>query len=175
MASTTLPYGLRDVKVAPIVNGVVGTLVDLPNARTLSFEEAEDYEELRGDDRVVATRGKGASVNWDLEGGGISLPAYVVMNGGTLVTTGVAPATKDTYSKKSTDSRPEFLARGQALSESGGDFHTSLFRCKASGGLSGEMADGAFWLTSASGVALGRAADDVIYEFTSNATVTAIA
>ncbi|MFT8046885.1 hypothetical protein ACMYMB_23080, partial [Salmonella enterica subsp. enterica serovar Enteritidis] len=57
---TSLPYGLRDVKLTPLVNGVPGTPVDLPNARTLSFSESEDSEELRGDDKIVATRGKGA-------------------------------------------------------------------------------------------------------------------
>ena len=55
---TSLPYGLRDIKVTPIsAAGVIGTMVDLPNARTLSFEENEDFVQLRGDDKVVAERG----------------------------------------------------------------------------------------------------------------------
>ena len=104
---TALPYGLRDVKVTPISSaGVLGTPVDLPNSRTFSFEEAEDFEELRGGDKVVATRGGGASVSWELEAGGISLEAYVVINGGTLVSSGTAPNQKKTYSKKSTDAKP---------------------------------------------------------------------
>ncbi len=176
----SLPYGLRDVKIAPLSSaGVPGTRVDLPNSRTFSFEEAEDFEELRGDDKVVATRGKGPSVDWELEAGGISLQAYVVMNGGVLVVSGVAPNITTKYTKKVTDQRPEFFVEGQALSENGGDFHAVLYRCKASEGLSGELSDGEFFLTSASGVALASKQSttaDVLYDFVQNeGTAVAIA
>ena len=53
---TTLPYGLRDVKLVayPDLAAVAfgNTLVDLPNAQTFQFNEAEDYDDLRGDDMV---------------------------------------------------------------------------------------------------------------------------
>lgn len=169
-----LPFGLRDVKLTPIVDGVLGTAVDLPNSRTFSFEEAEDFEELRGDDKVRATRGKGPSVSWELEAGGISLEALVVIGGGTVVVTGTGATEVKTYSKKVTDSRPEFQVEGQALSESGGDFHALLYRCKVNGNISGELGDGAFWLTGASGIAMGDASDN-LYDLIHNATVTAIA
>lgn len=171
---TALPFGLRDVKLTPITGGsTLGTPVDLPNSRTFSFEESEDFEELRGDDKVVATRGTGPSVSWELESGGISLEALVIMNGGTVTVTGVEGAEVKTYLKKVTDARPEFKVEGQALSESGGDFHVVLPRCKANSSISGELSDGSFWLTSASGVAMALA-DDTLYEFTHNATATAI-
>lgn len=174
----SLPYGLRDVKLYTLTSaGVKGTAVDLPNARTLSFEEAEDFEELRGDDKVVATRGKGPSISWDLEAGGISLEALVVINGGSLVVSGVTPNVTKTYTKKVTDQRPEFAAEGQAMSESGGDFHTVLYRLKATGGVQGEHADGAFFLTQCSGDGLpSKAAGtlDALYDFVQNETAAAI-
>ena len=86
--------------------------------------------------------------------------------------TGTAPATVKTYSKKATDKRPEFKVEGQALSESGGDFHVIIYRCKATDSLSGELSDGSFLLTSASGSALpSRAAakTGTLYEFVENA------
>jgi hypothetical protein len=173
---TSLPYGLRDVKVTPISQaGVLGTPVDLPNARTFSFEENEDFEELRGDDKVVATRGQGASVGWELESGGISLEAYAVINGGTVVSSGVAPNQTKVYTKLSSDSKPRFATEGQAISESGGDFHVRLPNCKATEGVEGELSDGAFWLTGASGTAIADPTDDVVYEFTQNETAAAIA
>lgn len=173
---TSLPYGLRDVKITPYTGGTAGTAIDLPNARTFSFEESEEFTELRGDDKVVASRGQGATVGWELESGGISLEAYAAMNGGTVVVSGVTPAEVKTYSKRSTDAKPRFGIEGQALSESGGDFHAVLTNCKASDGVEGELSDGEFWLTSASGSALGDAAnDDIIYEFIENETATAIA
>lgn len=175
---TALPYGLRDIKIATLNGAVRGPLVDLPNARTLSFSESEEFEELRGDDKVVTSRGSGAAVTWDMESGGIALEAYVILNGGSLVESGVAPTSTKTYSKKSTDSRPYFFAEGQAISDSGGDFHARLFRCKSTEGVEGELSDGSFWLTSASGIALGSleaGSEDVIYEFVQNEVATAIA
>lgn len=178
---TALPYGLRDTKVTPYTTAAADTLdttaVDAPNARTMSFSEAEDFEELRGDDKVIALRGKGASVEWEMEHGGISLPAYKSMAGGTITTTGVTPNTVTTFTKKVTDARPYFKAEGQAINDNGGDFHTVLYRCRASDSLEGELGDGAFWLTSASGQALPSliaGSEDVLYDFIINETATAI-
>lgn len=172
---TALPYGLRDVKVAPIdpADGTVGTMVDLPNSQTLSFTENEDFQELRGDDKVVAKRGNGPTVDWELDNGGISLEAYVIMNGGTLEVSGVTPSTIKKYSKKGTDSKPDFWAEGQAMSESGGDFHMVLYRCKADGGMEGELTDGEFWVTQASGTGFANLTDD-LYDMVENETVAAI-
>lgn len=177
-----LPYGLRDTKVTPYTTAALTTLAasstDAPNARTLSFSEAEDFEELRGDDKVVALRGKGPSVEWEMENGGISLTAYKAMAGGTITTTGTTPNQKTVFTKKVTDQRPYFKAEGQAISDNGGDFHTVLYRCRASDSLEGELGDGAFWLTSASGQCLPSlitGQEDVLYDFVINETVTPIA
>lgn len=171
-----LPFGLRDVKVRPFTTGeTTGASVDLPNSRTFSFSEAEDFEELRGDDGVVAVRGLGASVDWELEGGGISFEAVKVMFGGNIIETGSTPNQIKTYRKADTDTRPYFQVEGQALSDSGGDYHVLLYRCRATGELSGELADGSFWLTGASGRAIARSSDRRIYDLVQNETTTAIA
>lgn len=175
-----LPFGMRDTKVTPYTTDAataLGTGSDSPNSRTLSFSESEDYEELRGDDKVIAIRGKGASVDWEMEAGGISIPAYKAMNGGGTVTTGVTPNQVTTYTKKVTDTRPYFRGEGQSISDSGGDFHVVLFKARASGSLEGELSDGAFWLTKASGAALPATiagSVDNLYQFVLNETVTAI-
>ena len=177
---TALPFGIRDTKVTNYTTSALttlGTSQDAPQARSLSFSEAEDYEELRGDDKVIAIHGLGATVDWEMENGGISIPAVVKMNGGASVTSGVTPNQITTYTKKVTDERPYFKAEGQSVSDSGGDFHAVLYRCRASDSFEGELADGSFWLTSASGKALpalltGKV--DVLYEFVLNETLTAI-
>lgn len=175
----SLPYGLRDIKVATLTSaGVKGASVDLPVARTLSFEEAEEFQTLRGDDKVRATRGSGPSVEWDLEAGGICLEALVVINGGTLTITGTGATVVRKYQKKATDARPEFYTEGQALSEAGGDVHAVLYRCKSTGGVSGEFADGAFYVQAASGEAypsLATGSLDALYDIVENTTTTAIA
>jgi hypothetical protein len=176
-----LPYGLRDVKVTPYTDAsatTLGTGVDLPNARTFSFSEAEEFSELRGDDKLVSTRGRGSSVEWDLEAGGLSLEALKVMTGGTITTSGTTPSQVKTFSKKTTDTRPYFRVEGQIISDSGGDIHCVLPRCRVTGNIEGEFADGEFFLTSGSGVALGSNAvgkEDVLYEFVQNETTATIA
>lgn len=172
--SEALPYGLRDVKLRPLINGVAGAAVDLPNSQVFSFEEAEEFDELRGDDKVRARRGKGPTVSWNLEAGGISLEAYAVLAGGTVVSTGVTPSQKKQFTKKDTDNRPEFFVEGMSISESGGDFHGVLYRCKAEGKISGEMSDGTFWVTKCEGSALGRVSDGTIYDLIQNETGVAI-
>lgn len=177
---TALPYGLRDTAVTPYTDASCTTLatgMDYPTARTLSFSEAEDYEELRGDDKLVALRGKGPGVDWSMEHGGISLPVYKAMAGGTLTTTGITPATVTKYRKKVTDQRPYFKAEGQSINDNGGDFHAVLYRCRASDNLEGEMADGAFWLTAAGGKTLPSLITgdtDVLYDFIINESEVAI-
>lgn len=172
LATIPLPFGLRDVKIRPLTGDTPGTSVDLPNSRTFSFTEAEDFEELRGDDGLVAVRGLGPAVDWELEGGGVSFEAVKAMYGGTITESGVTPTLKKVYNKKGTDSRPYFQVEGQAISDSGGDFHVVLYKCRATGELSGEMADGSFWLTGASGRALPNGAGN-LYDFVQNETAAA--
>ena len=174
LTETPLPYGLRDVKLTPNTNGTLGTAVDLPNAQTLSFEETEDFETLRGDDRDVATRGKGPAVNWSLESGGVSLEALAALTGGTVASTGTTPAQVKTFTKKSTDARPTFQVEGQSMSESGGDFHAVLPRCKVTGSITGDMADGAFWISKADGTAIGNYSTDDLFKFVQNETAVDI-
>ncbi len=183
MALTTvpLPFGLRDVKLTPYTTDAattLGTSVDLPNSRTFSFAETEEFEELRGDDKVVATHGSGPSVEWELEGGGVSFEAVKVMYGGTVSETGVTPNQIKKYVKLVTDSRPYFKVEGQSISDSGGDFHIVLYKCKATDNLTGELGDGQFFLTGASGVAMASTLTshvDKVWEFVQNETVTPIA
>jgi hypothetical protein len=180
MLGNALPYGLRDVKLTPLgADGKTpGTSVDLPLARTFSFSDTEDFEELAGDDQKAATHGAGPVVEWALEGGGISLEAYAVMAGGIVTTSGVTPNQVKTYKKSVNDQRPQFKAEGQAISDSGGDLHGIVYRCKADGAIEGSMENGAFWLTGASGKGYGSleaGSLDDLYDFVQNEVVTPIA
>lgn len=177
---TALPYGIRDIKVTPYVDAigtVLGTTsVDLPYSQTLNFSEAEDFEELRGDDKLVTTHGKGAQVSLSLESGGLPLKAWKVFSGGTLVEEGVAPNRKVRLRKRGTDVRPYWKCEGQAISDSGGDVHVTIYRCRLNGDLQGNFADGQFLTSSASGVGLPLLDDtnDLLYEFVQNEQRSAI-
>lgn len=179
IATKALPFGLRDVKLTPLGAGgdTPGTSVDLPASRTLSFSESEEFEELKGDDTTVASHGGGVTVEWSLESGGISLEAYAVMAGGSIVSSGTTPNVKKTYTKLETDARPYFKIEGQSINDNGGDFHCVIYRAKADGSLEGEMANGSFWLTSASGKGYGSlesGKEGRSYDFIHNETTTAI-
>lgn len=180
MITTALPYGLRDVKITPFTTAAsttIGTPIDLPNGQTFSFSESEDFEELRGDDGLVAVRGKGPAIEWDLESGGISLAAYAAIAGGTVTETGVSPNAVRRYRKLKDDVRPYFRAQGQSISDSGGDFHTIVYRARATGDLSTEQKDGAFMVPSVSGTglpSLETASLGALYDFLQNETATPI-
>jgi hypothetical protein len=168
---TTTPFGMRDIKLTPLIGStdLLGIAVDLPISRTLTFAETEDFEDLRGDDGLAATHGNGPAVDWSMEAGGVSLESVRVMYGGTLTETGVTPNIKRTLNKKGRDQRGYFRIEGQAMSDSGGDFHLVIYKAKATGELSGEMSEGSWWLTGASGRGLPDANDD-LWDFVENET-----
>lgn len=178
--STALPYGLRDVKLTPYVDAlgtVLGTTsVDLPYSQTFSFSEAEEFSELRGDDKLITTHGRGSQVAWSLASGGISLPAWKTMSGGTLAEEGVAPNRSIRLRKRSSDVRPWFRVDGQAISDSGGDLRAVVYRCRVTGDLNGEFGDGEFFVTNASGDGLPLLDDsnDLLYDFIQNEQKTTI-
>lgn len=175
-----LPYGLRDVKITPYTDAsatVLGSPVDLPYGRTLSFAAVEEFQDLRGDDKLIATHGSGEQVEWELESGGVSFEAVAAMYGGTVGTTGVTPNQIKTLEKSVTQQRPYFKIEGQVISDSGGDMHCVIYKAKATGNLEGEFTDGEFFLTSASGLGLPSTvvADlDKVWKFVQNETATAI-
>lgn len=180
-APTALPYGVRDLKITPYADAA-GTelsdeVIDLPNMQTLTFNETEEFQELRGDDRVVAIRGSGAVVEWELEAGGYKIRVWEVMTGGTVTQTGIAPNRSWRLDKRSSDARGYFKIEGQIMSDSGGDVHVIIYRCRCNDSIEGEFADGEFFITNASGQGLPLLDDvnDLLYTIVINETAQAIA
>lgn len=179
-APVALPYGMRDLKMTPYTNAggsILGTeVVDLPNMQTFSFSEEEEFQELRGDDRVVAIRGSGATVSWELEAGGYSMRIWEIMTGGVVTQSGIAPNRSWRLDKRSSDARGYFKIEGQIISDSGGDVHAIVYRCRCNESIDGEFADGEFFITSASGQGLPLLDDvnDLLYTIVINETATAI-
>jgi hypothetical protein len=184
----SLPYGLRDVKLIkyPTLAATTfgSTLVDLPVARTFSFNDTEDYEELRGDDTLVTSHGQGATVEWELESGGISFEAYSILAGGVVTESGISPNQVKRFRKKTTDQRPFFIAIGMAISDSGGDFQSIVWRCRATDDIEGELSDGEFFIPSVSGTGFGCLVSgtvagaeilDSVYDFVQRETIGTIA
>jgi IPT/TIG domain len=184
----SIPYGLRDVKLIKYptlaANTFGSTLVDLPVARTFSFTDTEDFEELRGDDTLITSHGQGAQVEWELESGGISFEAYAILAGGTITESGISPNQVKRFRKKTTDQRPFFIVVGLAISDSGGDFQAVVWRCRSTDDIEGELSDGEFLIPGASGTGFGCLVSgnvggtevlDSAYDFIQRETIGAIA
>lgn len=175
----SLPFGLRDVKLFPVDSAtgarVVASGVDLPSSRIFSFKEVAESEQLDGDDQIQAMHEYNTVVEWELEAGGISLEAYAMVAGGSVATSGLDPDEVKTYTKLKSDSRPYFEVEGQAISDSGGDLHMVVYRCKADGDIEGGFQNGTFMLTKASGKGYGLPGEDgKLYDLVQNQAVTSI-
>lgn len=181
MLTEAYPFGLRDVKITPFTNEnteAAGALIDLPAARTMTFTDAESFTQLRGDDGVVRTRGSGPTGAWELEGGGYKPEVIKTIFGHTLTETGTTPSQIKKLRRHKDDVRPYFKAEGQAMSDSGGDVHVVLFRCRATSDFEGSFKDGEWFITGASGemfpsLAVGTLG--ALYDIIQNETATAIA
>lgn len=164
-----LPYGVRDIKLTQYTDAVGTTLnttsVDLPYIQTLNFTEAEEFQELRGDDKLITTRGRGSQVNWSLESGGLPVYAWAVLSGGSVVETGLTPNRITELKKKATSSRPFFRIDGKVISDSGGDVLVRIYRCRATGDIQADFKNGEFQVSQVSGVGLPLLDDtnDLIY------------
>lgn len=143
-------YGLREITV----KAGAGTPVKLPAAQTLSFNETLITGELRGNDVVVSQVSFTDKIEWEMESGGLSLEALAVMTGRTIALTGTGAAEVNTMTLRGGESYPWFEMRGRALTDSGGDVHVVLYKCRLTEGIKGEFADGEFFVQSCSGVAI---------------------
>lgn len=181
--SDGLPYGVRDVKVTQYLDALGMVLgpasVELPYIQTLNFTEAEEFSELRGDDKLITTRGRGSMVNWDLESGGLPIAAWAVFTGGSVIERGLTPDREIELQKKATQARPWFRIDGKIISDSGGDVLVRIYRCRANGDIAANFTDGEFQTSNVTGVGYPLLDDtnDLLYsifrrESTSSLTLT---
>lgn len=160
------PFGLADIKLVPIGGG---TAVDLPSAQRLSFTERTVNGELRGDDSLVAVVAVSDAVEFELEAGGISLEAYALMTGRTVATSGTTPNQTKTLTGEGGQHYPYFRVYGKSIGDaSTDDVHVLLHKCKLTE-LSGEFADGEFFVTSCQGIAVDDGSNG-IFDIVANET-----
>ncbi len=116
----------------------------MPIARKFAFAETVESKGLDGDDKAsVAEEETGARVEGSLESGGLDLMTFSIITGGQLIESGIEPNVKRTVKKRGSDRRGYFRVEGQSLSGSS-DSITRVFRCKANGKISADMAYGEF-------------------------------
>ena len=175
-----LPYGLRQLALTPYLDAqgtcLANTSYPLPVAMTLGFSESEQYDELRGDDILVAVHGRGPQVDWSLEAGGMNMTCWSLLSGGQVIEEGVAPTRITRMIKSADDLRPYVRIDGRAISDSGGNLKTRIYRAKANGRLQADLRNGAFQTSRIDGVGLPMVGDGGrwLYEFIHEETDSAI-
>ena len=175
-----LPYGVRQIMLTPYLD-VQGTVLanesyPLPVAMTLGFSETEQFDELRGDDKLVAVHGRGPQVDWSLEAGGINMMAWSIITGGSVVESGTAPTRQVALQKSWDDVRPYFRIDGRMVSDSGGNIVARIYRAKANGRIRADHKNGAFQTSQIDGIGLPLINDDAswLYEIIQNETDSAL-
>jgi len=175
-----LPYGLRQLALTPYLDAqgtcLANTSYPLPVAMTLGFSESEQYDELRGDDILVAVHGRGPQVDWSLEAGGMNMTCWSLLSGGQVIEEGVTPTRVTRMIKSADDLRPYVRIDGRAISDSGGNLKTRIYRAKANGRLQADLRNGAFQTSRIDGVGLPMVGDGGrwLYEFIHEETDSAI-
>jgi hypothetical protein len=174
------PYGLRQLMLTPYTDAqgtiLATTSYPLPVAMTMGFSETEQYDELRGDDVLVAVHGRGPQVDWSLEAGGLPIKAWSIISGGMVIESGVTPNRQVRLRKSGDDQRPYFRVDGRSVSDSGGSVVGRIYRCKANGRIQGDRRGGSFMTSSIDGVGLPLVGDAGrwLYEWIQNETDSAL-
>jgi len=163
------PFGLNDVKLTDIAGAVQ---VDLPSARVLKFSERMKSGELTGDDMLAAVASFAEAVEWELEGGGISLEAYALITGRTASSSGSTPNRTLTLHGHGAECFPYFKIYGKSLSECTGDIHAKIFKAKVTK-LEGSLQEGEFFVTSCSGIAIDDGTNGM-FQFVQNETAAVL-
>jgi hypothetical protein len=170
LVGTIRAFGLRDIKLTPISG--VGQ-VDLPHAMTLTVKERVISGEMHGDDAVQAIVAFSDAVEWELEAGGISLEAYVLMTGRSVALTGTGSSEVNTVSVNAGDVYPYFKIYGQSMGDGTDDIHVKLNKAKLTAAIEGQFKDGEFYVTKCSGVAIDPGATPTM-EIVQNETATTL-
>lgn len=171
-----LPFGCRDCKVTPWTAGALGTSVDVPRIRTVEMNVTRDSTDLEGDDVKIATHTFGRGLSGSIEAGGVNFACRVVLEGGTITTTGTTPNRITTYKVLGDQAEGYFKIEAQMYGDDGGDTHFIAWKAKATNGPNFTANQGEFALTNCD---LEAIYDDSVtpsrlYHIVQNETITAV-
>lgn len=143
-------FGLRQIRLydADGLNGI-----DLPIAMTIRLTERIQSEEFFADGALVGAITFPVGLNWELEAGGISLPALARLTGRTLDTFGTTPNQIEGIVSDAGTAHPYFMIYGRSVGDDNTQIHVQIYKCKLTA-LSGEFRQTQFYTTKCSGVAV---------------------
>ncbi|MDQ7790139.1 MAG: hypothetical protein RDU41_08815 [Clostridia bacterium] len=178
LAKETLVLGVDDAKIAELTVDTsatltYGSLVDVPGIQEINVSPNFIEKELKGDEATLDHYVKLDNIDWSFQNAKISLDALAILEGGTVVASGVTPAQKQTYTLLSTDKPKYFKLEGKSNYTDVGDAHIILYKCKANKvdvGFKGED----YAIVSASGKAIGTVKDKKVKDIVLNETAADI-
>lgn len=175
---------LSDVAISKLLTDATasptyGTKVDLAGAVKLQISPKAETKKLHGDSILLDVYQRTTEVEVSAEFALLSLDALAIIQGGTVVTAGVTPNQKVTYSLKGTDnSPPYFKLEGQwtYAGEGLGDAHVVLYKVKATDlpDLEINDANGNFGTVKMKGIALPCTSNSTWFDIVLNETVSEI-
>lgn len=144
-----MPFGMNK-----IVLRSGSTYVELPAALKLTFKEKVVTGRGRGGDRLRALATAPDGVEWEMEALGISLEAYALMTGLTVVESGSSPNHTAELSSSDTNRYPYFDIYGKALGVGADDVHYYIMNAKLTDGMDAPLQDAEFTNSTFKGEAL---------------------
>lgn len=148
-------YGCRDIKITSLDGA---TQVDLPASQEITWEEDIVEDSLDGDDVTVAQTAFIKAIDFSLSAGGISLEAYALLTGETVVTAGLTPNRTQTLERHGGKSFPYVKVYGRAIGSSNDGMHLIFPKAKMNS-LSGGFSNQSYLVTSGDGKAVADASN----------------
>lgn len=161
-------YGLNQIRIVP----GSGSAIDLDAAQELEYEEDTENAELKGNDKIVASRTFMKAIKWKMKGGGLSLEAYAALTGRTATVTGTGATEKVTMQMKGGDSYPSVKIYGKAIGTTD-DLHVKFNNCIVQKMTAVQLKNGAFNEFSCEGIAIADGTN-IVGEVVQNKTAAAL-
>lgn len=173
----TQPFSLQDAGAYPYTAGVAGALVDLVAVK--SIEQSMNVEEVenRGDGAVLASVATLSSIDLTVTLGAFTPASVAAIAGGTVESTGVAPATVTSLDRTADDVVAYFKLAGQTRTKDsdGGAARVTYNKCSWQGGPDFSLADNEFAEISVSAKAIPDDDTKQLYTYEAYETWTALA
>jgi hypothetical protein len=134
-------FGLKEIVLTDITGE---TVVTLPAALKLGFEEDVITAQFPGNDEIQGVMTQPQGVKGTFEQGGYPLEAVAIMTGHTIDKTGVTPDQIATLNADSS-AYPYFVIYGKSLADEGDDLHIKIKKAKLTKGINGTFERGKFF------------------------------
>jgi hypothetical protein len=109
-----IPFGIREIQVAPWTSGALGSWIDVPGM-TMTVRGIITSNMRRANDQIIGVHREITHGEFEIEPGSYPLDAINTLYSGTLTDTGVSPNRVRTLVTSVADALGAFSVRGRAV------------------------------------------------------------